>query len=136
MRVVVAAMLAVVLTVACPVPPTATVDLLVRDLRATWSGAVVAGLVPAGRSVLSGHKGRGYSLSTVPTANGADVPEWPSEREDRLNQVESEVIEVQRQLAVARRNQDADAVEKLSKQFKELQDERAKILRATGALPE
>ena len=75
MRVVVAAMLAVVLTVACPVPPTATVDLLVRDLRATWSGAVVAGLVPAGRSVRSGHKGRGYSLSTGPK-EGVHPPAW------------------------------------------------------------
>ena len=50
------------------IPAKGTVDFLVRDLRATWSGAVVAGLVPAGRSVRSGHNGRGYSLSTVPKA--------------------------------------------------------------------
>jgi len=57
------------------IPAEGTVDFLVRDLRATWSGAVVAVLVPAGRSVQSGHKGRGYSLSTVPEA-GIQTP-WP-----------------------------------------------------------
>ena len=69
------------------------------------------------------------------TAEAQDVPEWPSEQVQRLSQLESDLLETQRRLAAARREQNTSAVEKLSKEFKELQDERVQLLRTTGALP-
>lgn len=64
-----------------------------------------------------------------------DIPYWPSEQEERLRQVEHDLLDVQRDLAAARFNNDEKQVEKLSKQYKEIQDERVKLMRATGQLP-
>jgi len=65
----------------------------------------------------------------------ADGPAWPSDQEARLHDVENRVLDVQRQLSVARHTQNAPEVERLSKEFKELRSEQAKLLRATGKLP-
>jgi hypothetical protein len=64
----------------------------------------------------------------------ADGGEWPSVQEARLHEVEDRVLEVQRQLSVARHTQNAPEVERLSKEFKELRNEQGKLLRATGKL--
>ena len=65
----------------------------------------------------------------------ADGTAWPSDQEARLHDVENRVLDVQRQLSVARHTQNAPEVERLSKEFKELRSEQAKLLRATGKLP-
>ena len=77
-----------------------------------------------------------FAWPASPTAEAQEVPEWPSEQVQRLSQLESDLLETQRQLAAARRELNASAVEKLSKEFKDLQDERVQLLRATGALPQ
>lgn len=64
-----------------------------------------------------------------------DIPYWPSEQQERLRQVEHNLLDVQRDLAAARFNNDEKQVEKLSKQYKEIQDERVKLMRATGQFP-
>jgi len=64
-----------------------------------------------------------------------DIPYWPSEQRERLRQVEHDLLDVQRDLATARLNNDEKRVEKLSKQYKEIQDERVKLMRATGEFP-
>lgn len=64
-----------------------------------------------------------------------DIPYWPSEQEERLRQVEHELLDVQRDLAAARLNNDEKQAEELSKQYKEIQEERVKLMRATGQLP-
>ena len=75
-------------------------------------------------------------LSTQPRTSGAaDVPYWPSDCQKRLSEVDAEVLEKMRDLSAARLRNDDAAVASLSKQFKELQEERVKLLRATGQLP-
>jgi len=88
-------------------------------MRKTILVAVVA-------TVLGGGPAAGFA---------ADGPAWPSEQEARLHDVENRVLDVQRQLSVARHTQNAPEVERLSKEFKDLRSEQAKLLRATGKLP-
>jgi cob(I)alamin adenosyltransferase len=64
-----------------------------------------------------------------------DIPYWPSDQEERLRQVEHDLLDVQRDLAAARLNNDEKQVEKLSKQYKKIQDERVKLMRTNGQLP-
>ena len=68
------------------------------------------------------------------TAGADDAPYWPSEIEQRLDEVDSQVISMQRKLRAARHGGDAKAVKELESAFKELQQERGQLLRATGRL--
>jgi hypothetical protein len=71
-----------------------------------------------------------------PAARADEIPAWPSEQASRLEQVESQLLSKQRELAAARRRNDGPAiVERLSKEFKTLQDERVELLRATRQFP-
>jgi cob(I)alamin adenosyltransferase len=71
-----------------------------------------------------------------PAFAGSDIPYWPSEQQQRLREVEHDLLDVQRQLAAARlNNKDEKQVEKLSKRYSEIQDERVKLMRALGDLP-
>jgi uncharacterized membrane protein (DUF106 family) len=88
-------------------------------MRKTLVVAVVAAVLGGGAAV-------GFA---------ADGTAWPSDQEARLHDVENRVLDVQRQLSVARHTQNAPEVERLSKEFKELRSEQAKLLRATGKLP-
>jgi hypothetical protein len=55
--------------------------------------------------------------------------------EQRLAQIESQVLDRMREISAARVRGDNEAVERLTKQFNGLQEERVKLLRATGRLP-
>jgi len=83
-------------------------------------------LVVVAAAVLCGGAAAGFA---------AEGEAWPSDQEARLHDVETRVLDVQRQLSVARHTQNAPEVERLSKEFKELRSEQAKLLRATGKLP-
>jgi cob(I)alamin adenosyltransferase len=69
-------------------------------------------------------------------AIAGDIPYWPSEQEERLREVEHDVLDVQSKLATARLTHDDSEAKKLSEQFKKLEDERVQLLRATGKLPQ
>jgi TolA-binding protein len=60
---------------------------------------------------------------------------WPSDAEARLQEIEDQLIDVQRQRAVARLHNKSDDLEKVEKKFKELQKERVQLLRDTRQLP-
>jgi type II secretory pathway component PulK len=62
----------------------------------------------------------------------AEEEMWPSEAEDLLEKVEADLVELQVKLAVARLHDKKDDVEKLGKQFDEIQKERLKLLRDAG----
>jgi hypothetical protein len=64
----------------------------------------------------------------------AEEPVWPSEAEERLNEVDNQVVDIQLKLAVARMHDNKDDVEKYGKEFKELQDERLQLLRDSRQL--
>ena len=75
-------------------------------------------------------------LSPLPAVSGKDMPFWPSPEEERLLEVEGQVLDLQRKLSAARRRgEDEKKVEKLGKEFRTLQKERVKLLRATNKLP-
>lgn len=65
----------------------------------------------------------------------SDVPEWPHEREERLRTVESEILDVQQKLFVAKFDNDEANRAKLEKQMEKLEKEQVKLLRASGAFP-
>lgn len=71
----------------------------------------------------------------VPAVYGGDIPEWPHEREERLEVVESQLLDVQRELFAAKMTNDEAKREKLEKRKKELEEEEVKLLRATGQFP-
>ena len=71
----------------------------------------------------------------VSAGNGSEIPEWPHEQQERLRAVESEILDVQRKLFVARVNNDEQNRTELEKQMKELEREQVKLLRATGQFP-
>jgi hypothetical protein len=70
-----------------------------------------------------------------PEIRAADTRYSQSDPDDRLSQVESQVVDKMRELSAARLRNDDDAVQRLTKEFKELEDEQVKLLRATGKLP-
>lgn len=63
-----------------------------------------------------------------------DIPYWPSDQAKRLEEVEHAVVEKMDEISAARVRNDSGAVERLTKEFKSLQDERVQLLRATGKL--
>jgi predicted TIM-barrel fold metal-dependent hydrolase len=71
----------------------------------------------------------------VSAGYGSDVPEWPQEREDRLSVVESQILDVQRELFRARVTNDETKKTELEKRMKELEKEQVKLLRASGQFP-
>ena len=68
------------------------------------------------------------------TAGADDAPYWPSEIEQRLDEVDSQMVEMQWKLRAARHSGDEKAARELEGAFKELQQERGQLLRATGRL--
>ena len=75
-------------------------------------------------------------LIAPPRMGGEDsAPQWPSDQESRLEDLDSQVLETKRKLFAAKQASDSAAVEKLSKEYKEQQKERLELLRATGQLP-
>ncbi len=76
------------------------------------------------------------SLLALPVATvGQEVPYWPTAQEQRLKEVDAQVLDVQRQRFRALFGQDHEAAERLDKQFKELQKERRALLRVTERTP-
>jgi hypothetical protein len=72
-------------------------------------------------------------LAAVP-AFGGGAPQWPSEAEDRLDEVASHVLDLQRALAAARHRGDRDEIENLEKEFERAQEERLNLLRSAHKL--
>ena len=64
-----------------------------------------------------------------------DVPTWPSEQEQRLKEVDTQLLDVQRQRFAALFGKDKESTKQLEQKFSELQKERRQLLRATGRLP-
>lgn len=62
---------------------------------------------------------------------GEDIPQWPHEQQARLREIETNLLEVQRKLANARRANDVPAIETLGAEFKSIQKERMALIRAT-----
>jgi hypothetical protein len=60
---------------------------------------------------------------------------WPSDQEQQLEELDSQLLDTQQKLFAARQQSDTDEVERLSKAFKECQDKRLGLLRAMGHLP-
>ncbi|MFQ5665056.1 MAG: hypothetical protein ACE5I7_01365 [Candidatus Binatia bacterium] len=76
------------------------------------------------------------AVAAIPViAAGADIPRWPSEQEARLQELESQVLGLQRKLAAAQLSGDKEAAKKLAEEFRTLQGERIQLLRATRQLP-
>ncbi len=74
-----------------------------------------------------------FALLQMTTA--AQTNNWPQDAEERLSQVEPQALDKMRELSAAQLRGDHDAVGRLTKELKELQDERFKLLRATQRLP-
>ena len=71
-----------------------------------------------------------FAASTL----GGDGPAWPSQQETKLKQLDAQILILQRQRFVAVFARDHDQVEHLDEQMKELQEERQRLLDATGRL--
>ncbi len=69
-------------------------------------------------------------LTTGPV-RGDDLPAWPNEQQALLRETEDQLIHVQHELFAARQQGDQTAVAELSKQFKELQDKRRRLITVT-----
>ncbi len=69
------------------------------------------------------------------TARAEDVPYWPSDQERRLADLDAQVLDTMRALSAARLRNEPQEVERLSKEYKTIQDERTALLRAQGKLP-
>jgi hypothetical protein len=72
------------------------------------------------------------SLSSVSTVSADEVPEWPSEQEERLKQADKAVLDLQRARFRALFGNDKEEAKRLDRQFKELQKDRNQLLQATG----
>ena len=64
-----------------------------------------------------------------------DVPYWPADQERRLAELDKQVVQKMDEISAARVRGEQAKVESLSKEYKNIQDERVKLLRATGQLP-
>jgi hypothetical protein len=71
----------------------------------------------------------------VSAARAEDVPYWPSDQERRLSELDAQVLDTMRALSAARLRNESQEVDRLSKEFKTIQDERTTLLRAQGKLP-
>ncbi len=74
-----------------------------------------------------------FALPQVTAA--AQTNYWPQDAEERLSQVEPQALDKMRELSAAQLRGDQNAAERLTKELKELQGERFKLLRATQRLP-
>jgi uncharacterized membrane protein (DUF106 family) len=61
----------------------------------------------------------------------AQGPSLKNEEEVQLEKAETNVLVLQRKLFAARQGEDKEAIKRLEKQFKKLQKERLRLLRAT-----
>jgi len=68
-------------------------------------------------------------------AGAEDVPYWPSDQERRLSELDAQVLDTMRALSAARLRNEPQEIERLSKEYKTIQDERTALLRAQGKLP-
>jgi hypothetical protein len=76
----------------------------------------------------------GLSLAAASIVSADEIPEWPSEQEQKLKQVDKQVLELQRARFRAHFGDDKKAAKRLDRQFKELQKDRNELLQATGRL--
>ena len=67
-------------------------------------------------------------------ALSADLPRYADEQEERLKEVDGEVLDAQiaRFRAIFAKDKDEDEIERLDKKFKKLQKTRRELLRSTG----
>jgi septal ring factor EnvC (AmiA/AmiB activator) len=62
------------------------------------------------------------------------APEWPSQQEERLEQLDAQLLAVQRQRFIAVFGKDKEEAKRLDERFDEIQKERFEMLRATGRM--
>lgn len=67
-------------------------------------------------------------------ALSADLPRYADEQEERLKEVDGEVIDAQiaRFRAIFAKDKDEEEIKRLNKKFKKLQKTRRELLRSTG----
>jgi hypothetical protein len=71
------------------------------------------------------------------TSRPQDTPEWPSEQEERLKKLDSELLDVQRLRFVALFGDNGgnqEEAQRLAERLREIQQERFEMLRATGQM--
>ncbi len=71
-------------------------------------------------------------LQPVSASSAQESPR--NEEEQKLDEAEGNVLQVQRELFAARQRGDSEAVQRLEKRFKKLQSERGRLLRSTWQL--
>lgn len=72
------------------------------------------------------------SLASLPAVCAEEVPEWPSEQEQHLQEADSSLLDIQRKRFQARLAGDEEAAKRLDRQYKKLQKDRNQLLQATG----
>lgn len=60
---------------------------------------------------------------------------WPSEQEQRLDELDKQLLDTMQKLFTAKYHDETAAVEKLTREYEAQQKERLELLRATGQLP-
>ncbi|MBI4517682.1 MAG: hypothetical protein HY699_17895 [Deltaproteobacteria bacterium] len=75
------------------------------------------------------------AASSGSTAGAAELPSTRTEQEARLNALQPQMNDLQRELFRARMSHDAAEIKRVSKEFRKLQLEEQQLLRATGQLP-
>lgn len=74
------------------------------------------------------------ALITAAPSAGQVLMEIPEDPRDKLNTLDETVLTKQRELFAARQRNDAAAIEKLSKEFDEIQRQRKEIVKKAGHL--
>lgn len=76
-------------------------------------------------------------LFGFPGTSFPEEPQWPSEQEERLKELDAEVLDVMRLRFVAMFGKDGgdkEEAQRLSERLREIQKERFEMLRATGQM--
>jgi 5-methylcytosine-specific restriction endonuclease McrBC GTP-binding regulatory subunit McrB len=71
------------------------------------------------------------------SARAGDEPQYRDEMDERLGSADSRLLDLQmaRFRALFGKKKDEEEIEKVDKEFRELQKERRELLRATGRMP-
>ncbi len=64
-----------------------------------------------------------------------EVPDWPSQQELRLEELEKRSAELQQKLFAARMQQQQEEAKRLSREARTVKDERFELMRALGQMP-
>ena len=71
------------------------------------------------------------ALAMGGVARGEELPNWPHEQQAMLNQLDDELLTIQRKLFQARQQQDTAALQTYSAQYASVQSKRRKLIDLT-----